>query len=305
MVSDKRFVLMTVGFCGALMVLVGSPNLLAAPLMSTPTVPAPPASPPPAQGVMSGPSPNVPAGAATPAEPAPPSGDSDLQVLDVPQSSSLWHYPHTPFKTRFGIVVGDQAGGPVRYNTHFPDVRSDPHPASYFHSLVSIGGEFEYAFKRGGLLLGALVRRDVWHRSMKRRSIIRENETWTVEDFAVSDNGLLFGWVFGERYREVPWAADLALVYDRGSVDLTLGRSDGSTALGQVNIEVLSLRSRFQFGWTSSQAFSFSLGPEIHLPIVQKPSDRSDAVLQEWVKTNLELKGAAALGVSMMASYRI
>jgi len=300
MVSDKRFILRTVGFCGAVMVLAWSPKLLAAPWLSAPNAPAPTA-----QGVMSGPSPNVPSGAATPAESALPAVDSDVQVVDIPQSSSLWRYPHTPFKTRFGFVVGDQAGGPVRYNTHFPDVRSDPHPASYFHSLVSIGGEFEYAFKRGGLLLGALIRRDVWHRSIKRRSTTRGSEAWTVEDFAISDSGFLFGWVFGERYREVPWAADLALVYDRGSVDVILGRSDGSTALGQVNIEALSLRSRFQFGWTSSRAFSFSLGPEIHLPIVQKLSDRSDAVLQDWVKTNLELKAAAALGVSMMASYRI
>ena len=301
MVSDKRFILRTVGFCGAIMVLAWSPNLLAAPWLSAPTAPTAPTAP----DVMSGPSPNFSAGAATPAEPAPPAGDSDVQVLDIPQSSSLWHYPHTPFKTRFGLVVGDQAGGPVRYNTHFPDVRSDPHPASYFHSLVSIGGEFEYAFKRGGLLLGALVRRDVWHRSIKRRTIIRGSETWTIEDFGVTDNALVLGWMFGERYREAPWAADLALVYDRGSVDLTLGRSDGSSTLGQVNLEALSLRSRFQFGWTSSRSLSFSLGPEIHLPILQKISDRSDSVLQEWVKKNLELKAAAALGVSMMASYRI
>jgi hypothetical protein len=223
---------------------------------------------------------------------------------DTPQSAPNWRYPHTPMKVRLAFYLGDQAGGPVRFNTRFPEVKGDPHPASYFHTLPMIGGELEYARKWGGILVGALFRRDIWHSGIKGRSLQIDNRTWAVDDFSMNSSGLVLGWVFGERYREVPWSSDIALVYDRGSADTSLIEANGSTAIGQVGIEALTLRSRLQFNLRGSNAANFSAGPDFHVPVWQSMADQSDNAIKEWLASHLELKSSASIGFSLMSNYR-
>ena len=200
---------------------------------------------------------------------------------DTPQSAPNWRYPHTPMKVRLAFYLGDQAGGPVRFNTRFPEVKDDPHPASYFHTLPMIGGELEYAKKWGGILVGALFRRDIWHSGIKGRSLKIDDQEWAVDDFSMNSSGLVIGWVFGERYREAPWISDIALVYDRGSADTSLSAANGSTAIGQVGIEALTLRSRLQFNLRGSSSVNFSAGPEFHVPVWQSMTDQSDDAIKD------------------------
>lgn len=223
---------------------------------------------------------------------------------EIPQSSVLWQYPHTPFKVRFGFFVGDHMGGPIRFNTRFPDIKSDPHPASYFHSLASAGGEMEYAVTSGGILLGAIFRRDLWHKGIVGRSLAVDGEVWQVDDFSVNSTAFTIGWVFGERYREVPWSADLSLVYDRGSADAVMMRSSGATSIAQSYIEALTLRSRFHVHTRVSTSMNISAGPDIYVPMWQDNADRSDAVIRAWFSEKVQLKSSAALGLSVMGSYR-
>ncbi len=256
----------------------------------------------------------APAGVAQEGQFPPPAPPSDQTVedqiarpsnpSDIPQSSVLWQYPHTPFKVRFGFFVGDHMGGPIRFNTRFPDVKSDPHPASYFHSLASAGGEMEYAMTSGGILLGAIFRRDLWHRGIVGRSLTAEGDVWRVEDFSVNSTAFTLGWVFGERYREVPWSADLALVYDRGSADVVMMRSSGVTAIAQSYIEALTLRSRFHVHTRVSTSVNISAGPDIYIPVWQVTEDRSDEALRSWFSEKVQLKSSSALGLSVMVNYR-
>jgi hypothetical protein len=225
-------------------------------------------------------------------------------LTGTPQSAPNWRYAHTPMKVRLAFFIGDQAGGPVRFNSRFPEVKSDPHPASYFHTLPMVGGELEYAMKWGGVLVGALFRRDVWHPGIKGRSLIINQQTWAVDDFSLNSSGLVFGWVFGERYREAPWTADIAFVYDRGSADTTLSEASGTTAIGQVGIDALTLRSRLQFNLRGSNALNFSAGPDFHVPVWQSMTDQSDAAVKTWLASHLELKSSASIGFSLMSNYR-
>lgn len=224
---------------------------------------------------------------------------------EIPQSSPNWRYPHTPLKVRFSVYLGDQVGGPIRFNTRFPEVKSDPHPASYYHALPLVGGELEYAVARGGVLLGAQFRRDLWHSGIKGRSLKVEEKIWQVDDFSVSSSSFVFGWMFGERYREAPWTADLALVYDRGSAEATLSDEMGVMAIGQSGIESLSLRSRLHLSLGGSGHFNFSLGPDFHVPMWQSTSDQSDGVVKNWFSRHTKLESVAAVGFSLMTNYRL
>ena len=244
------------------------------------------------------------------ADPSPPAGTNDAVSPDaqaeIPQSSVFWRYAHTPFKVRLSTYFGDNAGGPLRFNTRFPEVKGDPHPASYFHSLPMFGAEFEYARNWGGLIFGAIVRRDLWHPGIKGRSALIRESRWEVLDFSLNSTAFVFGWVFGERYREVPWTADIAFIYDRGSADTTLSEESGVVAVGQLGIDALTLRSRIHFNISVSPSNSvgFSAGPELSFPVWQSLEDQSDAMLNGWLRETLQLNTSAAIGVSLMSSYR-
>jgi hypothetical protein len=224
---------------------------------------------------------------------------------DVSHSSPAWRHAHTPMRGRLGVIIGDQAGGPIRYNTRFPEVKSDPHPSSYYHAPAFAGLEGEFALRTGALLVGTLVRRDPWHKSMASRSVVHSGESWMVESFDFHGESLAIGWVFGERYREAPWTADCALVYDQGEVQTSLSRtSDPKASEAKIQIKAASLRTRLHMGTANSGALQVSVGPEIHLPLWSQVSENSAAPLRDWVLANVQLKNSAAIGLGFTSSLR-
>jgi hypothetical protein len=223
----------------------------------------------------------------------------------LPQNAANWQTPYTPMRGRVGLYVGDQAGGPVRYNTRFPEVKSNPHPASYYHAPAFAGIEAELATSKGALLMGALLRRDLWHSAITGRAVNHLGETWLVESFDFSDQAVFVGWVFGQRYQEAMWSADFAIVYDQGRLVTGLSRpTDVEAVKATVNIRAFSLRARLQRAIIGSRALQVTLGPEIHVPLASKITETSDAELRGWVAENLQLKNSAAVGLSLMTSLR-
>lgn len=231
--------------------------------------------------------------------------DGVSTAITEDQSTFDWKYNHTPFKYRIGISAGDHAGGPIRFNSQFPEVKANPHPASYYHATSFAGVEFEKAMTTGGLLISMLKRKDFAHRGINGRSIAVNNEIWTVENFEYSGNALFIGWTLGSRFREAIWSIDLGFIYDRDSIDFSVIKSTFETrAIGQMNIEALSFRSRLHGGPVSSNPFQISLGPEIHVPVWQRISNRSDPDLKSFVDNSLDLKASAAIGLGLLTSYR-
>jgi hypothetical protein len=232
-------------------------------------------------------------------------GSSEVSVDGAPHSSAAWRLAHTPMRGRIGAMIGDQAGGPIRYNTRFPELKSDPHPSSYYHAPAFAGLEGEFALRTGALLVGTLVRRDPWHKSMASRSVVHSGESWVVESFDFHGESLAIGWVFGERYREAPWTADCALVYDQGEVKTSLSRSsDPKASEAKIQIKSASLRSRLHMGTVNSGALQVSVGPEIHLPLWSQVSENADAPIRDWVLENVQLKNSAAIGFGFTSSLR-
>lgn len=216
-----------------------------------------------------------------------------------------WHYPHTPMLMRLGLAAGMAAGGPIRYNTRFPEVKPDPHPTSYFIAPSFVSIEVEYSFTNGALLLGLVSRKDLAHQGIKSRRVTHEGDSWTVDSFAFSDTGIIVGWIFGERFNEAWWWADLAVIGDRGGVDAKMTRSSvPSTSHAQVNITAVSFRARASAGIFNAGPFQLSAGPEIHLPVWYRLSDQSDLELRSWVSDTLALKASGSLGLAIMTSLR-
>lgn len=232
---------------------------------------------------------------------------SQLQTIppgEIPQSARDWRYPHTKQMARFTVLVGDQGGGPIRYNTRFPQVKGHPHPASYYHTAPFVGAEIEFALARGGIILGGLARRDLWHQGIKGRSLQIEDKTLIVTDFNYTANAFLVGWVFGERYREAPWTSDLSLVYDTATIKINMKPSTGELeSEGRASLMAVSLRGRIQFWWMTSQRLSFGIGPELHAPLYGSTQVDSDSQTKTIISDKLHFKSSAALGASASASF--
>ena len=221
------------------------------------------------------------------------------------QSASTWRYPHTPILMRLGVSAGMQAGGPIRYNTRFPEVKPDPHPTSYFHAPSFASIEVEFPLTNGALLIGLVSRQDYAHSGIKTRQVNHEGENWTVDRFEFSDTGLVLGWIFGERFREAWWWADLSILGDRGGVDAKMTRASvQASSTAQVNITALSFRARASAGLINAGPFQLSAGPELHLPIWYRLSDQSDLELRPWIADTLALKASGSIGLAIMTSLR-
>ncbi len=224
---------------------------------------------------------------------------------EMPENSSRWKYSHTPSSARFGVSIGDQAGGPIRYNTRFPAAKSTSNPSSYYHTAAFASAEFEFALKNGGIIIGAHSRRDYAHKGIVSRTTQRDQQTWSVENFNFYDTGGVLGWAFGERYREAIWSADFAMIYDHGGVNIGLSRADyGGVSRARARIDAVSFRSRLHVTTGNSGMFQLSAGPEIHVPLWQGVTVDSDPELRGWVADRLDLKGSAALGLGVMSSVR-
>ena len=220
-------------------------------------------------------------------------------------NNANWRYPHTPMLMRLGLAAGMEAGGPIRYNTRFPEVKPYPHPTSYFMAPSFVSIEVEYSFTNGAILLGLVSRQDLAHPGIKSRRVTHEGESWTVDRFEFSDTGLIVGWIFGERFNEARWWADLSVIGDRGGVDATMTRpSVPSSSRAQVNITALSFRARASAEIFNAGPFQLSAGPEIHLPIWYRLSDQSDLELRPWIADTLALKASGSLGLAIMTSLR-
>ena len=227
-----------------------------------------------------------------------------IPPAEMPQSALEWRYPHNRQIARFAVIAGDQGGGPIRYNTRFPEVKGNPNPASYYHAAPFFGAEIEFSLARGGILLGGLARPDLWHRGITGRSVKRNEETWTVKQFSFSDSAFILGWVFGERYREVPWSADFSLVYDTGSITVKMSRNgDDKESEGRTRLIALSSRARMQFHLLTMKKVSFGAGPEWHFPLYYSAETDSDADISSILEDNLRFKSASAIGGGMSASF--
>jgi hypothetical protein len=223
---------------------------------------------------------------------------------ELPQNPAQWRFPHTQSRLRLSMAGGLQAGGPIRYNTRFPEAKSDPHPPSYFHAPSFVSAEIEYALKYGSILVGVVTRRDEAHNGIKSRTAIHDGQVWRVGRFKFTDTGAMLGWVFGEPYREAWWTADFTLIYDRGRVDSDLAQVDTFDVFpARVNISALSWRSRLNIGVFRAGNFQVSLSPEIHVPLWYKVLDQSDTRIRPWVADTVQLKGSAALGLGVRAGF--
>lgn len=231
-------------------------------------------------------------------------GSSLIPPDEIPQSALDWRFPHSPQIARFTLIAGDQGGGPIRYNTRFPEVKGNPHPASYYHAAPFLGAEMEFSLARGGILIGGLARRDLWHQGIVGRSVQGDGGTWVVNHFGYRDSAFILGWVFGERYREVPWTSDLSLIYDSGTIAVKMSRlDDGLESEGRVRLIALSMRARLQLQLWSVKRASIGFGPEFHLPIYYSTATDSDLAIQGILKDNLKFKSASAIGAGMTASF--
>lgn len=228
-----------------------------------------------------------------------------IPIPEVSQSADHWNFEHTPMSIRIGLAAGMEGGGPIRYNTRFPEVKPNPHPTSYYHAPSFFSVEVEYAFKYGALLLGVVSRRDFAHNGITSRSVIHEGDVWTVDRFEFHDTGLMFGWVFGERFREAWWSADFTFIGDRGGISSRMTRSSiPAKSEAQVNISAVSFRARASVGLFNAGFFQLSAGPEIHIPAWYRIYDKSDLELQPWIANALDLKASAGLGLAVMSSIR-
>lgn len=235
----------------------------------------------------------------------PPGQTDQIPPGEMPQSARDWKYPHTKQTAKVSLIVGDQGGGPIRYNTRFPDVKGNPHPASYYHTAPFGGAEVEFSVPRGGVLLGGLARRDLWHRGLEGRTVLLSNEPWTVNQFQYSSSAFILGWVFGERYREAPWVADLSFVYDTATIKINMKPSSGDVeSEGRARLIALSLRSRFQFLLMSRNRVSLHAGPEFHVPLYSSSTVDSDEKIYDLIEQNLKFKSSAAVGAHLVTGFR-
>jgi hypothetical protein len=232
--------------------------------------------------------------------------NSDGNKLLVAQNSPDWKIPHKPQRFRFGLSLGDMAGGPVRYNTQFPDLKGDPHPASYYHAQSFYGIEVEWSLSAGGLILQYLSRQDSWHRNIVNRSTEEQGQSWTVKTFNFKDTGFYLGWVLGERYFEAPWSVDLGFAYDvaeiKGSMVQTIAPSEANDF--RLHLESISGRTRILFCTTGSGFYQFGFGPEIYMPLWSRMYDGSQKLLYGWVGDRLQLKNSAGIGLTGILNIR-
>ena len=232
--------------------------------------------------------------------------NSEITTLTAAQNSPRWKVPRTPQSFRIGINAGDHGGGPVRYNTRFPEVKSDPHPASYYHGPAFAAVEVEFVTSAGGLILQVVTRRDLWHKAIAGRSVTHEGEIWSVDAFHFADQGAYLGWMLGERYREAPWMVDFGLMYEQALVTAkmsTLANPERPYEFKE-RLDACSARARAQFCTTGSGTLQACVGPEIYIPLFSRKYDGSQAALYGWVSDQLQLKNSAAVGLTLGSSLR-
>ncbi len=207
------------------------------------------------------------------------------------------------YSGRVSLLLGDQLGGPVRYNTRFPTTATDPNPASYYHGQAFLGLGYELPLSTGAVLLEGIVRRDLAHPSIVNRELSMDSQTYSVEEFSFGSQALVFGWGFGTQYKESLWRSSLAVVTDRTIVKTTLYRvTDPVNFTSTYTLWAWSLRGRVLFKVYNFGIFDFHAGPDLHMPIYSFLVSRESENTPDWVKQTVDLKSSAAVGISLESS---
>ncbi|MCX6124520.1 MAG: hypothetical protein NTV34_07190 [Proteobacteria bacterium] len=215
-----------------------------------------------------------------------PSGPS--MALPVRDNDPHLKHSVTPYQWRFSLDIGDQAGGPVRYNTRFPDDAVDPNPGSYYHAQAFAGVSVEYAFSKGVFQWGLFTRRDIAHGNIAGRTYSSDGRLWTVDKFAFKSDGVAIGWVLGR-----------AVVADRARLSISLKEDKNLERTVDVSMWAASLRSRVMFRMLGKDSLDLHIGPELHVPIyahTTKPSlDSEEGRLAQIA----DVKNSAAIGLML------
>lgn len=207
----------------------------------------------------------------------------------------------SPYSFRFALEAGDQAGGPVRYDTRFPTAATDPNPSSYYHTQVFAGANIEVPFSRGALVIGGLLRKDFAHRTIEGRSDVGpDGVIWTVKKMEFRGYGLSAGWIFGRMYREAPWKASLASVVDVARVSTQIEDTMNPSRVyeSESNLIAMSMRGRVLWRFFGTGIFDFHMGPELHIPLYSRRKATPSSDEASWVGDTVDLKSAAAIGIA-------
>lgn len=215
--------------------------------------------------------------------------------------------PVTPYMFRFSLEAGDQAGGPVRYNTRFPTSPDDPNPTSYYHTQAFAAANFEFAFERGALQLGALTRRDFAHRGIEGRSELGpDGNYWTVKKLDFRSDAFTLGWVFGRMYREAPWVVSLASIVDYSQMTIQVANTNDASQVRQSQTKMIAatLRGRLLMRLLGSGLLDLHVGPEFHVPLYSKVKTTTDSDDAAWVGDLMRLQSTSAIGLVAQMGVR-
>jgi len=232
---------------------------------------------------------------------------SESDTNDTPADNSpYFQHAVTPYRMRLSLEAGDQAGGPVRYNTRFPTRAGDPNPASYYHAQAYFGLGLEYASNKGALQIGALTRRDIIHRKHADEVYLEDGVTpWRVEFLAFHSEAFSVGWVFGKVYREAPWKASLATVYDQTSLSTKVVReATGEYSAIDLVLRSFALRGRLMMRLLGTDYLDLHAGPDCHIPIYSMSRKLDRQGIEGKVSNDLELKSSAAVGLGAELGVR-
>ncbi len=222
------------------------------------------------------------------------------------QNQNPSHAPSvTPINQRFSIFAGDQAGGPVRYNTRFPTEAKDPNPTSYYRAQSFIGVGVEMASTQGAFLLEGLIRKDFSHHSPVERIDRLGDSDVEVKKFNFESRAMILGWVFGSLYQEASWKSSLGLVTEYSKLNIqTYNINQDLSVDSSYQMWSWSLRSRIEGQLVSNNLFDVYFGPELHLPIYSFKMKDEEANVPEDLFKVLDFKNSAAIGLGMSIGFR-
>jgi hypothetical protein len=232
--------------------------------------------------------------------------DDSKTKMPTRHDDKAYKHAVTSYSRRVSFDFGDQAGGPVRYNTRFPTVSDGQNPASYYHTQAHGGIYLESFFKRGGLQLGLLTRRDFAHRGILGREESIGGTKWTVDQFNFHSDAVNVGWIFGAPYREVPWKSSLSLVFDRSVLMGTLAnQTTKETRRVDVVMLALSLRGQLLFRVFGKETWDLLVGPDIHLPVYSTKQLPEEETMERSFADLADVKNTAAVGVAASIGYML
>jgi hypothetical protein len=210
------------------------------------------------------------------------------------------NHPYSPFNWRLFIELGDEAGGPVRYNTRFPTEAKDPNPASYYHTMAYAFTGLDRSFATGALRLGVGMRQDFAHQGFKDRRELIDGGEYVVNSVTIRNQSAMMGWIFGTSYAERLWESSLAGVFDLTHAKVDMARVDDSeTFANEMSLASLSLRGGLQWNVLRMSNFALTIGPSIHIPVFSRVIMKRVSDKTPWFEDRLDLKNSASVGLGL------